>query len=75
MIPVIERLLAASSRTGDLSFETLAPAIRAVELHYPTFEGTRELVAQLLIKFGFTLKEFALLVSDNRPHISGNYLA
>ena len=52
LVPAIERLLTVAKRNGQLTYETLEPAIRAVELHIATYEGTRRLVAKRLLESG-----------------------
>lgn len=52
LIPAIDRLLIAAKNNGNLSYEALEPAIRAVELHCVTYGGTRALVAERLMKSG-----------------------
>lgn len=61
LLPAIDRLLAAAARDGKLSFEALAPAIRAVELHRATHDGTRILLAQTLLKRGVGREDTARL--------------
>ncbi|SEH60753.1 Eco57I restriction-modification methylase domain-containing protein [Paracoccus alkenifer] len=63
LLPAINRLLAAAARDGQLTFEALAPAICAVELHRTTFEATRALLTQTLIKGGLSRQEAARLCS------------
>lgn len=59
LLPAIDRLLAAAARYGKLSFEALAPAIRAVELHRRTFNGTRALLAKTLVQSGLSQQDAA----------------
>ena len=59
LLPAIDRLLAAAVRYGKLSFEALAPAIRAVELHRSTFNGTRALLAKTLVQSGLSQQDAA----------------
>ncbi|WP_245735527.1 Eco57I restriction-modification methylase domain-containing protein [Roseinatronobacter thiooxidans] len=59
LLPAIDRLLAAAARYGKLSFEALAPAIRAVELHRSTFTGTRALLAKTLVQSGLSQQDAA----------------
>lgn len=54
LLPAIDRLLIAASREGSLSYDALAPAIRAIELHRPTFEKTSALVFKRLEKGGLS---------------------
>ncbi|MDA7946065.1 MAG: Eco57I restriction-modification methylase domain-containing protein [Hyphomicrobiaceae bacterium] len=61
LIPVIDRLLAAAKRDGKLEYTALEPAIRAIELHRTTYEGTRELVATRLIEAGLSSTDAARL--------------
>ena len=48
LLPAIDRLLTAAKREGALSYERLAPAIKAVELHGATFRRLRKRVASRL---------------------------
>lgn len=59
LLPAIDRLLESAAREGALTFDALAPAIRAIELHRPTFEGTRTLVAERLRKAGLSREDAA----------------
>jgi hypothetical protein len=52
LIPAIERLLFAAKRENSLTYDALEHAIRAVELHRATFEGTRALIAAKLLENG-----------------------
>ena len=52
LIPAIDRLLIAATRDGKLSYESLKPTIRAIELHHATYENTRELVFERLLVSG-----------------------
>lgn len=61
LLPAIDRLLAAAARDGKLAYKPLADAIRAVELHRATYEGTRALVAARLLKGGLTSDDAARL--------------
>ena len=61
LLPAIDRLLEAAARDGALNYDALASAIRAVELHRPTFEGTRTLVAERLQRAGLTREDAARL--------------
>ena len=61
LLPAIDRLLQSASRDDALSYDALAPAIRAIELHRPTFEGTRALVAERLSRGGLSNKDAARL--------------
>lgn len=61
LLPAIDRLLESAARDGALNYDALAPAIRAVELHRPTFEGTRTLVAERLQRAGLTYEDAARL--------------
>ncbi len=54
LLPAIDRLLESASRDSALTYDGLAPAIRAIELHRATFEGTRKLVAERLRKAGLS---------------------
>ncbi|WP_417436619.1 Eco57I restriction-modification methylase domain-containing protein [Hoeflea sp.] len=57
LIAAINRLLTAAKRDGQLTYKALEPAIRAVELHRPTYEGTRELVVEKLCENGLDSME------------------
>lgn len=86
LLPAIDRLLAAAARDGKLAFQPLAHAIRAVELHRTTYEGTRALVAERLRKGGLSCEDAArlcnawlsqgdFLLADFEPaftHVLGN---
>lgn len=61
LLPAIDRLLAAAARDGKLTFDALAPAIRAVELHRTTFDGTRALLAKTLLQSGLSRQDAARL--------------
>ena len=61
LLPAIDRLLESTTCDGELTYEALADAIRAVELHRPTFEGTRTLVAERLRKAGLSREATARL--------------
>lgn len=61
LLPAIDRLLKSAARDGALSYDALAPAVRAIELHRPTFEGTRTLVAERLRKAGISREDAARL--------------
>ncbi|WP_375552557.1 Eco57I restriction-modification methylase domain-containing protein [Rhodophyticola porphyridii] len=61
LLPAIDRLLAAAARDGKLAYQPLADAIRAVELHRATYEGTRALIAARLRKSGLTSDDAARL--------------
>lgn len=61
LIPAIDRLLTAAEREGKLSYAALAPAVRAIELHRATYEGTRELVAARLLQCGIGRNDAARL--------------
>lgn len=67
LIPAMERLLAAFALYGgDISnaHVELKYAIRAVELHVSTFEQTRQLVRETLLRQGLTEQGASLLCSD-----------
>lgn len=59
LIPVIERLLAAwrVARPNGSALGELADAIRAVELHYETFDGTQTAVVELLKRQGISAND------------------
>lgn len=61
LIPAIDRLLVAAKRGGALTFESLAPTVRAVELHLDTYNGTRALVAERLRANGLDREDAARL--------------
>ena len=61
LLPAIDRLLVAATRDGKLAYQPLAHAIRAVELHRTTYEGTRTLVAARLRQGGFSREDTASL--------------
>lgn len=61
LVPAIDRLLIAAARDGKLSYETLERAIRAVELHHATYEGTRELVFARVLESGIDAQSAARL--------------
>lgn len=61
LLPTIDRLLESAARAEALTYEALAPTIRAIELHRPTFEGTRTLVAERLRKAGLSREDAARL--------------
>lgn len=61
LLPAIDRLLAAAKRDGKLAYQPLAHAIRAVELHRATYEGTRALVATRLRQSGLSAEDTARL--------------
>ena len=63
LIPAIGRLLIAAKREGKLSYEALASTIRAVELHYATYDGTRVLVLERLLESGID-RDSATRISD-----------
>ena len=54
LLPAIDRLLASAERDGKLTYNHLAPAIRANELHRATFEGARTQVTQRLRSSGLS---------------------
>lgn len=54
LLPAVDRLLVSAERTGTLTYNHLAPAIRANELHRATFEKARTLVAQRLRNSGLS---------------------
>lgn len=72
LLPAIDRLLAAAARDDNLAYQSLAKAIRAVELHRTTYEGTRELVAARLRQVGL-LPEDASRLCDAWLH-QGDFL-
>lgn len=53
LLPAIDRLLAAAARDGKLTFEALAPAIRAIELHRATYDDTRASLRRALLRRDF----------------------
>ena len=58
MFPIVERLLTAARREPNgLKFERLAPAIRGIELHRKTFEGTWEALGRLMIRQGVSKED------------------
>lgn len=61
LLPAVERLLAAAARDSKLTFAALAPAIRAVELHRATHDGTRDLLAKALLKSGVSRQDVVRL--------------
>lgn len=61
LIPAIDRLLIAAARDGKLSYQSLEPAIRGVELHHATHEGSRELVGERLLDAGIDARSAARL--------------
>lgn len=61
LLPAIDRLLAAAARDDELAYEPLANAIRAVELHRASYEGTRALIAARLREGGLSRKDAARL--------------
>ena len=61
LLPAIDRLLESAARDGALTYDILADAIRAIELHRPTFEGTRTLVAERLREAGLSREDAARL--------------
>lgn len=61
LLPAIDRLLESAARDGALTYGSLADAIRAIELHRPTFERTRMLVAERLRKAGLSRGDAARL--------------
>ena len=63
LLPAIDRLLESAKREGALFYGRLANAIRAIELHRSTFEGTRMLVAERLRKGGLSHEDAARLCS------------
>ena len=63
LLPVVARLLESAARSGrTLSVETLAPAIRGVELHHGTFERTCEGVSAMLLEAGLSQADSQQLV-------------
>lgn len=52
LIELVDRLLKHALNKGAASCQDLAPAVRAVELHRPTFEATRKLVFNKLCGHG-----------------------
>lgn len=61
LLPAIDRLLESASRASALTYDALASAIRAIELHLSTFERTRTLVAKRLRKAGLSREDSARL--------------
>jgi hypothetical protein len=61
LLPAVDRLLTAATRDGKLTFEALAPAIRAVELHRVTYEVTRSRLMKALIQHGLRSEDAARL--------------
>lgn len=57
LLPVIDRLLAAAVRDGKLTLEALAPAIRAIELHRATYDGTRALLTKTFLRSGLSCQD------------------
>lgn len=57
LLPAVDRLLAAATRGGMLTFEALAPAIRAVELHRVTYEVTRSRLVKTLLRRGLSRQD------------------
>ena len=72
LLPAIDRLLACAAPDRKLTFQSLAHAIRAVELHRTTFEETRKLVAERLRKAGLP-REDATRLCDTWLH-QGDFL-
>ncbi|WP_428313441.1 Eco57I restriction-modification methylase domain-containing protein [Hydrocarboniphaga sp.] len=65
LLPALDRLLTAWKRAGSPSpYSTLSPAIRAVELHWDTFEKTRGLVIVALRGAGISQKDSESLAQD-----------
>lgn len=61
LLPVIDRLLEAARRDAKLTFDSLAPTIRAAELHRASHERTRDLVAAKLLHAGLSQLDAARL--------------
>lgn len=61
LLPAVDRLLAVATQTGRMTFETLAPAIRAVELHRTTYDSARALLATKLLQNGLNRQDAARL--------------
>lgn len=58
ILPAVERLLAAAQRKQDgLSFATLAPAIRSVELHRETFLRSQQAMRSMMIEKGVSQED------------------
>lgn len=57
LLPAVDRLLAAATRDGKLTFEALAPAIRAVELHRDSFDAARSQLAKKLSQRGLSSQD------------------
>ena len=86
LLCAIDRLLDVAKREGKLTYQSLAHAIRAVELHRTTYEGTRKLVAARLREVGLSPADAArlcnawlyqgdFLLADFEPaftHVVGN---
>ena len=86
LLPAIDRLLSAAKRDGNLSFEALALSVRAIELHRATYDKARRLVAERLLKVGFSSEDTLLLcdtwllqgdfllagLNDDFTHVVGN---
>ena len=77
LLPAVARLLESAARSGRiLSAETLAPAIRGVELHHGTFERTREAVSATLLEAGLSQADARQLVGtwlDQGDFLLGRY--
>jgi hypothetical protein len=61
LLPAVDRLL--TSWQGSTSPQSLAPCIRAVELHRKTFDATHDRLAQRLRAFGFSDADASALVT------------
>jgi len=54
LLPAVDRLLAAATRDGRLTFDALAPAVRAVELHRVSYDCTRSQLLKKLSQRGLS---------------------
>lgn len=61
LLPAIDRLLISAEREGKLTYKALAHAVRAIELHRATYEGTRRLLAERLLEGGLSEEDASLL--------------
>ena len=61
LLPAVDRLLMSAERDDALNYDALANAICAVELHRPTFEETRTIVAERLRKAGLSREDVTRL--------------
>jgi hypothetical protein len=70
LIPITERLL--STYHGSNALETLAPAVRAVEIHHDSTVATRTKLAQLMRDHGISLSDTLSIL--NTWIIQGDFL-